>query len=628
MPTISEHDALPSGTRLGEFEIQQVLGIGGFGVVYLAFDHALQRQVAIKEYMPAALSSRGFGAEVVVRSASHADTFSLGLRSFINEARLLARYDHPSLVKVYRFWEQNGTAYMVMPYYRGRTLQDVRRDMPCPPDEAWLRRLISPLLGALECLHRENVFHRDVAPDNILLLDDDTGQAQGAPVLLDLGAARKVIGDHTQTLTAIVKPSFAPIEQYAETVQLRQGPWTDLYAVAAVVYFCITGRPPSPATARSVDDEVVTLGEMRAGLASAFDRCYSEAFLHAIDHALRVRPQERPESIAAWRQELQGIVTERGAAGSSGHAPRPAKSDAWVAQYVLLHREGSEGDASAPGRGPDDAFMTTIPAAGRLHAPPAWPHAEVARRDQAAPFAMPATIHVGAPPAAEGPSSAALQPQRNGDIPATIPMARPASVTAPDAPADQPSDAPLRIDPAAFPATMAIQREPSTAAPRPTPAVPMPPVARSTTPGWLKGAFGALLLCLGLAIWWSQPRSKPEAIAEQPDVRLTASTALSGVPSEADRIERQPPGSGQRQASVLAERKSRGELDASARRKPVSDQARTEGPLNPRKACGDRSFIMLAICMKRHCSTPEYSGHGECERMRQQEAAQRGNYYP
>ena len=121
-PSVAEHDILPAGTRFGEFEIIRMLGVGGFGIVYLAQDHSLERLVALKEYMPASLAARGEGPAITVRSGAFVDTYAMGLRSFINEARLLARFDHPSLVKVYRFWEDNATAYMVMPYLQGITL--------------------------------------------------------------------------------------------------------------------------------------------------------------------------------------------------------------------------------------------------------------------------------------------------------------------------------------------------------------------------------------------------------------------------------------------------------------------------------------------------------------------------
>src|SRR5207249_483616 len=158
-----------SGTILGEFEIKSLIGAGGFGIVYLAYDHSLHRNVAIKEYMPSAFARRMGGTTVAVKSNRHTETFTAGLRSFINEARLLAKFDHPSLVKVYRFWEAHGTGYMVMPFYEGVTLKQALSERTAPPDEAWLRNLLTPLLEALDVLHQAQCFHRDIAPDNILL---------------------------------------------------------------------------------------------------------------------------------------------------------------------------------------------------------------------------------------------------------------------------------------------------------------------------------------------------------------------------------------------------------------------------------------------------------------------------
>ena len=288
-------DALPVGTRLDEFEVLHVLGTGGFGIVYLALDHALMRQVAIKEYMPSALAVRGLGSWVALRAPQHAETFQAGLKSFVNEAQLLASFDHPSLLKVHRFWEDNGTAYMVMQYYPGRTLKQERLAMTEPPSEAWLRALVLPLLDALEVLHREGVYHRDISPDNILL------QVDGPPVLLDFGAARKVIGDRTQTLTAILKPNFAPVEQYADIAGMRQGPWTDLYAVSAVLHYLLSGQPPTPAVARAVRDSLPLHQAAPGGVSVAFLRC--------VDWGLAVAPDDRPQKVAQMRDALSGRLT-------------------------------------------------------------------------------------------------------------------------------------------------------------------------------------------------------------------------------------------------------------------------------------------------------------------------------
>ena len=296
------HDALFRGTRLDEFEIVRVLGAGGFGIVYLALDHVLLRQVAIKEYMPVSLAGRGKGAMVSARSATLGEIFATGLESFCAEARLLASFDHPSLVKVHRFWRANGTAYMVMPYCAGQTLKDARRDMTAPPDETWLRGLVEPLLGALELLHREGVYHRDIAPDNIVLLPD------GCPVLLDFGSARRVIGDRTQALTAILKPNFAPVEQYADEAGMRQGPWTDLYALGATVHFALTGQAPTPAVLRAVRDALPALSSPES---AAFPGVQNN-FLATIDWTLALSPDDRPQSVASVRQAFSGDIIPPG----------------------------------------------------------------------------------------------------------------------------------------------------------------------------------------------------------------------------------------------------------------------------------------------------------------------------
>jgi hypothetical protein len=285
------NNALPIGTHLSEFEIVDLVGEGGFGIVYLAADHSLGRQVAIKEYMPSSLATRADDLTVVVRSERHSETFDVGRRSFVNEARLLAQFDHPALVKVFRFWEANGTAYMAMPFYAGRTLRDVLQGMPERPDERWIRKILVPIMDALELIHNEDCFHRDIAPDNIMLMKEDR------PVLLDFGAARRVISGMTQALTVILKPGFAPIEQYADMPGVRQGPWTDIYALAAVVHSMITGQVPPPSVNRVMKDNYRPLSEAAAGR-------YSDQFLRAIDRCLAVRGEDRPQSIAEMAQLL------------------------------------------------------------------------------------------------------------------------------------------------------------------------------------------------------------------------------------------------------------------------------------------------------------------------------------
>lgn len=356
-----------------DYDIEGLLGVGGFGLVYRAREAALQRVVAIKEFLPSSIAARGSDGSVVLRAPQHGESFALGLRSFVNEARLLARFDHPALVRVIRFWEERGTAYMVMPCYEGQTLYEARGSLSGPPDEAWLRALMEPLLGALDCLHREQVFHRDVAPDNILILKDPDAPCGIRPVLLDFGAARRVISDNTQALTAILKPSFAPIEQYAETSQLRQGPWTDLYGLAAVLHYCVTGRTPVPATARAVHDDLPSLRQMAAGLAQDFGQSYSPALLATIDRALSVKPDDRPGSVQAWRESLiaqprtvdlrhhSEALPGDGAALAAmpppaSPPPAPTPRDTWTERTVVVSRPADRQDGAQTGARVSDAM--------------------------------------------------------------------------------------------------------------------------------------------------------------------------------------------------------------------------------------------------------------------------------
>ena len=298
-----ERDAhLPAGTLLQEYRLERVLGVGGYSIVYLAHDTRLDRRVAIKEYLPATLAARAPSGEVVPRLPRFEDAFAKGMGSFINEARLLGGFDHPALVKVYRFWQANGTAYMVMPYYEGITLRQWLADLGAPPSERWLRQLAPPLLEALQVLHEHGIVHRDVAPDNVVLLVDRDARSYleqaPRPVLLDFGAARRVAAEATQQLTAILKSGYSPVEQYDQGHALKAGPWSDVYSLSAVLYAAAVGKPPVPAIARVLRDDLPPAKVAARGR-------YSPAFLAAIDAGLAVRPERRPQTAAEFREWLE-----------------------------------------------------------------------------------------------------------------------------------------------------------------------------------------------------------------------------------------------------------------------------------------------------------------------------------
>ena len=328
---VSHVDALPPGARLAEFEILSLLGVGGFGMVYKAFDHSLHRAVAIKEYMPAAMAGRSEGQSLWVRSPSDQQTFHAGLASFVGEARLLAQFDHPSLVKVFRFWEENNTAYMVMPLYSGMTLKQARMHMRTPPPELWLRKLVWSVLGALRVLHDGNTLHRDISPDNIFLQDN------GPPVLLDLGAARHAINDQIRKHTAVLKVNYAPIEQYSEgDEELRQGPWSDLYSLGAVIHGVLANDSPLPATLRAIRDRMVPFSRIARTVQRQFGVDYSASFVAAVSQSLMLRPEDRTQNIDAFLLAMEMTT----APGDIEHFDfRAELGDVWGEAAAPLGRE-------------------------------------------------------------------------------------------------------------------------------------------------------------------------------------------------------------------------------------------------------------------------------------------------
>ncbi|HEX4926692.1 MAG TPA: serine/threonine-protein kinase [Burkholderiales bacterium] len=316
--------ALPQGFPLNEYRIESTLGIGGFGVTYLATDANLNLKVAIKEYLPGDVALRAADHSVRSKSPEGAETFNWGRRRFLDESRTLASFRHPNIVRVMRFFEANGTAYMVMEFVAGQPFdQWIRQRRPVA--EETLLAIVQPLLAGLEVVHRAGYLHRDIKPENIYIRADES------PVLLDFGSARMAGG--SKDLTTIVSLGFAPFEQYH--TRGGEGPWTDLYAFGAVLYWAITGERPVEAPGRAFDDPMVPA--MKAGDTSR----YSHQFLRAIDWALAPAKEARPQSVKQWRnvlplaphqrpvEQLDTIVlpqtsapTERVGAAPSG--PRPS----------------------------------------------------------------------------------------------------------------------------------------------------------------------------------------------------------------------------------------------------------------------------------------------------------------
>lgn len=288
MSKVYSNKALPAGTVLREWRLEEVLGVGGFGIVYKARGIYFDELVAIKEYFPSSISERQEDDTIVAVDSDAEEVHALGLKKFVEEAKLLWNLStpsrHPNIVSVRSLFEIHGTAYMVMDFEDGvslsKLLKDGRRF-----NQASLTALIKPIAEGLERAHRVGVLHRDIKPANMLVAPD------GRPVLIDFGSARFESGEATSTTVTFHTPPYAAIEQYVKTYE--QGPWTDVYALGVVLYECVTGEKPSEVLER-------LHGNANKPLAEGEWPGFSRGFLTAVDAAMTIRPDERPRSIAEW----------------------------------------------------------------------------------------------------------------------------------------------------------------------------------------------------------------------------------------------------------------------------------------------------------------------------------------
>lgn len=282
------------GTGLDQYATESVLGVGGFGITYLAHSLRVDRHVAIKEYFPAEFATRDGATTVRALHAGGRNFFEDGKRYFVEEARVLGRFRHEHIVRLIGLIEQFGTAYMVLEFEEGLSLKRWWQQLGRAPNQGELDAILRPILSALESIHEQRLFHRDIAPDNIIVRPD------GRPVLIDFGAARQFARDNSHTLGAIVKSGYSPPEQYTLDTKL-QGAWSDVYALSATLYQAIVGRPPDDAARRQLQDNAIPIEEhMPPELA----RIYRPGFLAAINEGLALRPRERPQRIEDWRPRL------------------------------------------------------------------------------------------------------------------------------------------------------------------------------------------------------------------------------------------------------------------------------------------------------------------------------------
>ncbi len=302
--SLRNRKSLPNGHELLSYKIESVLGAGGFGITYLATDTNLNRAVAIKEYFPEQLANRDDDGNIRAASENESKAFIWGRERFLKEGQILARFSNPFIVSVLDFFELHNTSYMVMEYESGEALKSIIREGR-RLSEADVLDVLLPLLRSLARFHNEGFIHRDIKPANVLIRRD------GTPVLLDFGSARQNVSGERLSLTSLVSPGYAPVEQYSDK-GAHQGPWTDIYALGATFYHLLTGRMPATAMERTAG---LHNGTDPLTAASVLARgAYSEELLKAIDVSMKLMEHERPRSVSELLELLPGGATTTAAA--------------------------------------------------------------------------------------------------------------------------------------------------------------------------------------------------------------------------------------------------------------------------------------------------------------------------
>lgn len=442
--TLDNVQALPTGTQLGDFRLDAVIGHGSFGITYRAFDGQLAKVVAIKEYLPVEFAIRQANGEVVPRGARFADDFAWGRERFLDEARALARFRHPHIVPVLRYLEANGTAYTVMEFEDGRSVAEMLHEPArgLPPND--VVRLADGLLSGLAAVHAQGFLHRDIKPSNIIIRRDSV------PILIDFGAARQAMGGRTRTLTGILTPQYAPIEQYA--LDGRQGPWSDIYSSAAVLHHAIVGRSPPEAASRVGSDPYRPLVESAAGR-------FDPVFLAAIDRALAFAANDRPQTVAEWRTLFGASLP------SARDAPtqRMETSAAPSPRLGGVSREPRElPSAPPPPRRSRTGLGIILLLALLVGGAAALWRFEPDLRDRVASASTPQASSTSLPVAP--PASMPVSPTISPPVPDSIPPAAPSPSSSSSSPSSMSPPAPPPANPAAPPQPTPLQPPPNATA--------------------------------------------------------------------------------------------------------------------------------------------------------------------
>jgi non-specific serine/threonine protein kinase len=626
-PIASVARALPAGAWLDEFEVGDIIGQGSTTIVYEATERARGLPVAIAEYMPARLAQRNHEAQVTPRTSAQADAFAKGLKTFINETRTLARCNHPSLVRIVRLWEANGTAYRAMPRYPARRLLEVRLGINEPPDEEAVRALLDALLGALGVFHQAGGGHGKVTPSNILLLADNR------PLLLSPGAAgRAIAGDGIDALMTGAGPCFAPIEQMVESADIPLRPSVDLYALAGVARYWISGQLPAPAFGAPDSPRREKFADTVQRLRLTWPQLhYSAALLDALDSALSIYPAERPQNVAQMRARLGTAPAAAGDSVTAASTAAPALNDAMPSSPAPAPQTQTE-PAPADRMTQDfDVVMSVVPdpeplatsGLARIDDDPSvrtafarqvskprriarWSGAVlvllallligVSEFGQEVPFgrvldALGISRGTGAGESAAE-SASAVTPAE----PVTPPIAANAGGANPTPVETTAADSSSATAPAS-PASAAIAANAGGANPP-----PMETTAADSSNATAPASPASVPIATDAGGAKPTPTETPAADSSSatapaspasPD-RTTPSAAATAAPAAPRAIAQPPTPPPTRSAQQHAAR----------------------APASPREACGPRTQFSLYRCMKTQCSQRRWASHAQCERLR------------
>jgi serine/threonine protein kinase len=461
--------ALAKGTRLNQYEVMNILGAGGFGITYMARDTTLDTTVAIKEYLPGDFAVRQGGSQITAKSSLSQGDFDWGLDRFLAEARTLARFRHPNIVRVNQIFQANNTAYLVMEYAKGQSLDDLLQKSG-PLTEEQTKEVLLPILDGLKRVHEQGFLHRDIKPGNIIIREE------GGAVLIDFGAARQAIETKSRAITSIVTEGYAPLEQYDGMG--NQGPWTDIYALGAVAYKCLTGNKPPSATLRVRSDPLVPLSIATKGKVSP-------TFSAAIEAALHVYENLRPQNIADFSAMIAGTMPVP-AAASADDATRVVTAE----PATQIVRPGASSYAPTPS---GIASPKSAPASVSVAAPPPLAASPVSVAPAAAPSKRSNTAAYLGVAAVIAITIGLAWYVQNGTGPQLATTEPPAPTVAPPAPAPEPNTV-VSVAPAPPPAVMTGPPVPPAPEPAPAPApqaslapppsapAPQPPPATAKAP--------------------------------------------------------------------------------------------------------------------------------------------------